>query len=200
MADLVPPKLYLDESLKAAAEISRRPELLVRYNETGSGLDRGSVQFFIDGKLTSGEVKTEDGLIKFIPEHPLDSGLHEVEVVASDFAGNESGKLNVSIVSASAIQIQKAVAYPSPAKSFTKIRYSLSQSAESVKVRIYDTAGKKLYSDSTSSPSSGDREFLWDLRSSRGRTVANGVYLYRIEARGVDGTRSVVTGKVAVLR
>ena len=52
--------------------------------------------------------------------------------------------MNGSFISAASIALEKVVAYPSPARTFTRIRYTLSDSAESVSVKIYDSAGRRV--------------------------------------------------------
>ena len=57
------------------------------------------------------------------------------------------------------------------------------------------TAVKKLEAPA----SAGYNEILWDLRDEDGRTIANGVYFYKLTARR-EGKKAEEIGKLAVIK
>ena len=65
-----------------------------------------------------------------------------------------------------------------------------------LKVEIFNIQGQEIYkSDST--PGKATR---WNLRTTQGTRVANGVYFYVITVHGTDGSFNRAVGKIAVVR
>ena len=72
---------------------------------------------------------------------------------------------------------------------------ALGEGIESIEVRIFDLAGSEIFSSTAAGTA-----LEWDLLDNRARTVANGVYLYRVTVKGVDGHIQSRIGKLIVLR
>ena len=68
---------------------------------------------------------------------------------------------------------------------------------ESIQVQIFDLSGRRIF-DSLELPGG---TFEWHLEDENGEVVANGVYLYLVTARGIEGQvfRSKVN-KLVILR
>lgn len=90
--------------------------------------------------------------------------------------------------------------YPNPFNPSTTIRYALPADAHTV-LKIFDITGSEIavLVDALQKP--GFYSCVWDGRNAAGRTVATGVYLYRIEARRVSGSGGdfVQTNKMVLL-
>ena len=200
MADVMAPRLSDPYPANEGDEVSRRPELSVAVDELGAGVNPAHVSFVIDGTGYLGSYDEATKRVVYTPEKVLEAGQHDVSVVVADKAGNKSTAMSMSFLSAKAISVQQAIAYPSPARTYTTLRYNLSQAADDVRIRFYDVSGSRVRTIHTGPLAAGVHDTLWNLDNGRGRTVSNGVYLYRVEATGVDGTRGRATGKVAVLR
>jgi len=70
-----------------------------------------------------------------------------------------------------------------PARLPVALRYSL-PNRTSVRIAVYDIRGRLVRGWSQSGCESGTHELLWDGRDATGRTVANGVYLARLQVVG----------------
>ena len=85
-------------------------------------------------------------------------------------------------------------AYPNPFNSTTKIRYVIPEDG-TVRVNIYSAKGEFVNSILWAPQFAGENTVTWNGTNSSGTTLANGVYLYRVEY----GT-SVKTGRVLLRR
>jgi hypothetical protein len=90
----------------------------------------------------------------------------------------------------------EAYAYPNPftptADGFCRIRFDASSSG-TARVRVFDF-GMRLVRTLEAPFAAGPNEVLWDGRSEDGARVANGVYVYLVEAGGAEAS-----GKILVL-
>jgi hypothetical protein len=87
-----------------------------------------------------------------------------------------------------------------PTRQGVEIAYSLSADA-AVSARVLNIAGRPvrdLVEDKAQS--AGRSTLLWDLRSSAGLSVPNGVYLIELTARAEDGQVARGMGRVSILR
>ena len=111
----------------------------------------------------------------------------------------------------SRLEITDVINYPNPFSpngdgdaDRTIIRYTLSRPAN-VQIKVFNVIGKHVYTFpvfSQGRPDGGARginEVEWDGRSSSGRIVSNGVFIYKITALA-DGQKAAARGRIAVLK
>ncbi|RJQ45447.1 MAG: hypothetical protein C4538_08440 [Nitrospiraceae bacterium] len=67
------------------------------------------------------------------------------------------------------------------------INYILSRDASTVKIMIYDGAGKLAASKEAGSQAGGENTFLWDGKDSLGNQMPEGTYTYEIKAQDASG-------------
>ncbi len=91
--------------------------------------------------------------------------------------------------------------YPNPFNPSTTIRYDLPKDSR-VTLRIYDALGGEVKTVKDEVEGAGYRSAVWGSVNGEGRSVASGVYFYRIEAMPIDGkgTPFVQVKKMVVLR
>ncbi|ARA94718.1 hypothetical protein AWN76_017195 [Rhodothermaceae bacterium RA] len=89
--------------------------------------------------------------------------------------------------------------YPNPFNPETTIRYDLPVAGRVV-LGVYDLAGRRIRRLVAGVQPAGPQEARWDGRDEAGRSVASGVYLYRLEAQDASGHRRVLTGKMTLLK
>lgn len=66
-----------------------------------------------------------------------------------------------------------------------------------IKLEVFSTSGEQMYQSSYLS----GRTITWDLSTSEGKKLANGIYLYQVKAKGVYGkTRTSAVNKLLVLQ
>ena len=75
---------------------------------------------------------------------------------------------------------------PNPFKGNTEIQFAL-PSASRVELGVYNVAGQKVAALASGSYPAGYHSVRWSGRDGQGRPLSNGVYFYRLEARGQNG-------------
>ena len=81
--------------------------------------------------------------------------------------------------------------YPNPFNPITTIRFALPSNAN-VTLKVYDVTGREVQTLVAGPLNAGTHQVQWDGRSNAGRTVASGVYLYRLEAGNQVITRRMI--------
>jgi hypothetical protein len=80
---------------------------------------------------------------------------------------------------------------PNPFRPGTEIPYRLAAEG-TARLAVYDPNGRLVRVISSGRESAGPHVARWDGRDARGRTVASGVYLLRLEAEGAQLTRRML--------
>jgi flagellar hook assembly protein FlgD len=89
--------------------------------------------------------------------------------------------------------------FPNPFNHTITIPYQVPYRSTYVVLSIYDTAGQLIRVLQNGITQPGRHDALWDGKDGRGREVANGVYICRIEAR--DALRpEITTARIAIVR
>ncbi|NLI15896.1 MAG: T9SS type A sorting domain-containing protein, partial [candidate division Zixibacteria bacterium] len=91
-------------------------------------------------------------------------------------------------------QFYLADAYPNPFNSSTRIKFGCKNSGQ-IKLEIFDIAGRKVTTLADGNFEAGDHVLSWDGHDDYGRTVASGIYLYRLTDNG-----RVLTKKMILLK
>ena len=95
--------------------------------------------------------------------------------------------------------------YPNPASRFATLEYRLSQAVKSVRVKIYDSASRLIFSSNSQSnldlsDTRWDHEFDWSLINQKGSEVSNGVYVAQLIVQDQSGISHKLRTKIAVIR
>ena len=86
-------------------------------------------------------------------------------------------------------------AWPNPFAGSTRLGFELAQPGD-VRLEIFDPSGRRVRAFERAGAPAGPGAFDWDGRSSDGRELATGVYLYRMEQSG----HGSATGRVTLVR
>jgi hypothetical protein len=78
-----------------------------------------------------------------------------------------------------------------PVRGDVRLRFSIPFATEA-KLTVYDAGGRKVASLLSGTTRPGEHTVTWDRRDSRGRRVARGIYLVRLEAGPETATRKAV--------
>jgi len=89
--------------------------------------------------------------------------------------------------------------YPNPFNPSTTIQFSLPVRA-AVTVTVYDIGGRRVRSLLEEERDAGRHSILWDARDDRGQEVSSGVYFYRLEVSGIDGSILRQTRKMMLMQ
>ena len=107
----------------------------------------------------------------------------------SEMIGGTTDSGEGRLVLSSAIMLRPNL--PNPFRNGTTIRYTLPQSMP-VRLMVYDVAGRAVRTLLSGMQTAGEGAVSWDGRDEAGSPVANGVYLYRLEARETSVTRKMI--------
>jgi len=119
-------------------------------------------------------------------DHPGEPYYYKLSAI--DVHGNESGYSLVLPTGALAVEgaphvLALARPSPNPARAGASLRFSLSRDANA-RLAIFDLSGRRVASLANGVLSAGDHELRWDLLSTDGARVADGLYFVRLEAEG----------------
>ena len=197
--DTEPPVVGAIEPAPNAEVTDSRMAVRAHFTDRASGIAPDAVTVMVDGQTYPAHWDATTGDATWQPDHPLPVGQHEIQVAARDRAGNEVRSARFHMAVLGPLAIQQAVAVPNPIRAPpARIRYMLTKPADRVRLRLYDTAGRQIQS-LEGTGFTGANTIDWDLDTRRGRGVANGVYLFTMEA--ADGERTAkARGKIAVMR
>lgn len=214
MRDTVPPLVSMrEDDYNLEPFRTARPEFRGAVRDYGSGIDRENVVAHVNRGPAQPVIVDRRGNFVFVPQADLTGGNHEMVIRASDRAGNitetESIRFSVSVP----LEIHQIMQYPNPARNRAFIRISANRADlddSLVRIRIFDSSGHRVTELEGVRPSREtwgvNARYLydipWDLRNSRGRPVANGVYFARLELTDPDdpGRKIRQNFKLAVLR
>jgi hypothetical protein len=85
-------------------------------------------------------------------------------------------------------------AFPNPFNPNTNIRYSLKEAGK-VKIEIYNMKGQKIKTYDQEHTSPGYYQVSWDSCDEKGRSVASGIYLYRLSTGNYTSAKKMVLAK-----
>lgn len=130
-------------------------------------------------------------------------GEHELRICATDAAGNRTRLVVRLRVVPRHLELSDVLPFPNPADRQVQIFLHLNQEAE-VCLTMYTLTGRRVWQWKGFVPAGEAQipEVPWDLSDQDGDPVANGIYLFRVEARAVWGGRRPVStiGKIAIAR
>ncbi|OPZ82306.1 MAG: Basal-body rod modification protein FlgD [bacterium ADurb.Bin431] len=120
----------------------------------------------------------------------LRAGEHSLEILFTDASGNiNNTRIDFSV--AAGLELQRVMNYPNPLSDHTDFTFLLTRPAE-VRLRIYTVNGRLIRLLEAGSLGAGFNRLFWDGRDGDGDLIANGVYLYRVEARSGSEHAEVV--------
>ena len=141
---------------------------------------------YLEGSFTQGRVR------RILPLAPGD---YTVRVKAYDNVGNRGeAEVRFSVVLPTDdfdLVDNYVAAYPNPFQGRVDLLYRLTHDAE-VELKIFTITGRKVW-EKTVSGVMGDNSIAWDGRDENGTPLANGTYLYKLEAKSVGDGEDVLS-------
>ncbi|PKL45007.1 MAG: hypothetical protein CVV41_02665 [Candidatus Riflebacteria bacterium HGW-Riflebacteria-1] len=212
MKDVLAPRANMTTQISDKPIREARPTFSWQLEEFASGLDRDSAWAMLDGKLQPLMIDKTGMVANFIPTEDLLGGEHELSLRVADKAGNMTVTPAVRFVAQPPLSIYEVVQYPNPARNRANMRISTNRNDidwNQIEVNIYDVAGHKVADNRNLSMRAAAVEgtrivqnVVWDLQTTGGKAVANGMYFARIVVRDPDdwSKKAKYTHKIAVLR
>lgn len=78
--------------------------------------------------------------------------------------------------------------WPNPFNASTTVSYILPRSVPA-RLSVYDSRGQDVITLVKGDQAAGQHRVRWDGRDAEGRPVASGVYVYRLQAGGVEAVK-----------
>jgi hypothetical protein len=155
---------------------------------------RGSNESFVPGP--SNLIGSPTDTMLFDSSWRWNSGYY-YKVSAIDIHGNESGFALLMPADVTGTDTPKAPEasylsqnYPNPFNPMTRIAFGLAAPGH-VSLHIYDVAGRLVRDLVNEERTAGRYEATWDGRDANGRTVASGIYFYRLAAGAYGETKKM---------
>lgn len=212
-------KIYFDkESYTNTALVGPNSNLIIKLsdenglNTTGAGIghklegilnddESNSIDFssYFTGDLDAGG---KSGQVVY-PLSGLEPGNYKLKVKAWDIYNNYSTLTSdFSVLAENNLVISEVYNYPNPFKQKTTFTFQQSvKKPVDVKIRIFSVAGRLIKELVQENISKGFVTVDWDGRDQDGNQAANGVYLYKIIVKAVDGSlNKTALGKLAIVR
>jgi len=175
-------------------------------NSVYLAIDNSTQHVILNDRFTYRLDSSTEGSVDY-PMPALDPGQHTLLVSASSNLASsiEAGRhrktvtLNFAVAGGPAPELRNVFNYPNPVRSSATDLYFESWEPGQASVAILTVAGRTIRTLRTSMVT-GQNRVGWDLRDEDGDVVANGAYLFRVEAHGADGQVSKAVGKIVVLR
>ncbi|MCI0495135.1 Ig-like domain-containing protein [candidate division KSB1 bacterium] len=82
--------------------------------------------------------------------------------------------------------------YPNPFNAETTIQYQISGGQQSVKLEIFDVLGKRVRTLVNENQVGGLYRINWDGKDDRGKDVASGIFIYKIDAGNLSESKRMV--------
>jgi hypothetical protein len=89
--------------------------------------------------------------------------------------------------------------YPNPFNPLTTIEYQLPEAAE-IEMVIYNILGQEILTLVKDKKLAGYHSTVWNAMDNFGKAVASGLYIYRLDAKGISGRKFVQVKKMVVLK
>ena len=86
-------------------------------------------------------------------------------------------------------------------KDFATFTYKLDRYAKEVVLEIYDLSGAKIKEIKLTDKLQGEHsDLVWDGKDTNDTVVLNGVYIYKIKVKDLDGKLDYITNLIGVLK
>jgi hypothetical protein len=193
--------------------VSANPTIDINVRDDGALpiLDTATVSISLDEKrvyyslnnalsLVPGST-TKEMTVRFRPA--LDKGEHQLGLNVKDRSGNffDSTEHVITFSVDPQLKVEELFNYPNPFATQTYFAFKLTQVPEELQIKIYTVAGRLIKAIKLTSAELvfGFNKIYWDGRDGDGDDIANGVYLYRLIAKGAN-QQIALTQKLVKMR
>lgn len=184
---------------------SQNPVIEAEIRDLESGVDIGELQVTVNDVEVDYEIE-HSGLgsplvtLRYYPASPLADDTYTFHVRVADCGCTlNTGENSVTFIVESKLSLRDVMNYPNPCREGARFRYSLSQPAREVTLRIYAVTGALVQTIWCSPGGMNENEFDWDGNGRQGNPLSSGVYFYRLTAEGERG-RDEAKGKIVIVR
>ncbi|MEJ2104787.1 MAG: T9SS type A sorting domain-containing protein [Ignavibacteriaceae bacterium] len=189
--DLVPVELTSFTAIADKNNVVLNWSTATEVNNAGFEVQKikGNNEFVTIGYVPGHGSTTEPQNYNFTDAN-LASGSYTYRLKQIDYNGTFSYSNEVNVDVTAPVQFELAQNYPNPFNPSTKINFSLAVDSK-VSLKIFNVLGQEVAAGINSNLTAGSHQFNFDASS-----LNSGVYMYRIEANGIDGSSFVSTKKM----
>ncbi len=149
-----------------------------------------------ENSYTDGEVKYN---LTELPE-----GKYTLRLKAWDVVNNSNAEETEFIVAKNEqLTINRVYNYPNPFTTNTQFMFEHNKPTDQLKVllQVYSVSGKlvKTINRNLNGQASGRESLSWDGKDDYGDKIGRGVYIYKLQVKGSDGTRAEKIEKLAII-
>ncbi len=220
--DTIGPKISLfmnDTNFVSGGITNNNPILLARFydengiNMTGAGvghditavLDDDVSNLVLLNDYYQSEINDFTRGSALYPFYNLNSGEHNIKVVAWDIYNNSSeATITFNVIDNNNLVIENVINFPNPFSSYTYFQFEHNSPDEAldVEIRIFSMSGQLIYILNAKNILSGFRTMplQWNGTDSNGRQVNQGIYIYRISISTKTGKHAENYGKLVIIR
>ena len=212
-------ELYMNDTTFVSGDYTNENPILLAFLHDGSGINMtGSighdiVAFLNDNinepiRLTGyyqADLDTYKSGRVVYPFRNLEDGHHSLSLRAWDAHNNpSSASIDFVVSSTGSIVLEDLMNYPNPFSHDTWFTFKHNQAFNEVDVQIdiFDMQGRLVNTITERVNTSGFRStpIHWNGMSNSGRSLGNGIYLYRLSISSPSGQRAVQTEKLVIFR
>jgi flagellar hook assembly protein FlgD len=135
----------------------------------------------------------------------LAPGIHHIDLRAWDVHNNSSTVgLDFVVVESLEVFLDEVLAYPNPSNGPTTFQFLHNQACVPLEItlRIYDNAGRLVWSDTQERISEGNRmdHLNWNGTNRGGNPLTQGTYVYHLQVTTPEGRTADLTQRLVLLQ
>jgi hypothetical protein len=194
---------YIDGNVKLTAELTDPHGILIARSDGDVPMSYGEIDrpiiLVAEADDHSLDIDLTD-LYKPVPgDHTRGVVEKQLELPAGDYTltlycydnFGEPGSASAELVVADGLNISEVLVVPNPAPGPTAFTFFSGTRPDQARVRVYTPVGRLVRTIETNDLTTGFNVIEWDGTDGGGRPLANGVYLYSLEARAGDDLTTV---------
>lgn len=154
----------------------------------GSGINITGSSLEIDGKEVETFWNPVQNMLYFNPKEPLDLGVHNFKITATDFNKNQVIKVIVFTVNKISTHLNETViknfslsCYPNPVNDFLTIKLENGIMQAKYQVDIINSAGQFINRVFDGTMESNSEEIRWNLKDYQNNRILSGMYFVRVK-------------------
>jgi flagellar hook assembly protein FlgD len=146
--------------------------------------------YTIGGKVTSSIYPVKEASVTFID---IADTTRKFSALTDDLGNYQIGVPTTIESNANNLptKFELAQNYPNPFSSVTVVPYNIHRQSD-IQVTIYDILGREVRKFAIGPQAAGSYTILWDGRNSLGQTVANGIYLYKLQVGSESQVKKMI--------
>jgi len=189
---------YIDGSVKLTAELEDPQGILLLRSDGGVPMASGDIDrpiiLVAEAEDHSFDIDLTDDYTPIPGDYTRGVVERQLELPAGDYTltlycydnFGEPGAASAELSVADSLGLSDVLVVPNPAPGPTAFTFFSSTRPDQARVRIYTPVGRLVRTLETTDLVTGFNVIEWDGNDGGGRPLANGVYLYSIEARDGD--------------